>query len=126
MSMLLRIFPLAAVATALIAAAPVPDATLQPTVATIALGSTISSPKPRPIETVPGPGFTAAPTPNQDATIPFVKDPRADQAQLGPSVFAPPPKGYRGEGYVPGSTVDGEQQRRIKPAPGINLTVPLN
>jgi hypothetical protein len=135
MTVSLRCLTLAGAVATLMAAAPTPTpaqtpsapvATLQPTLATATLGTSVCAPKPRNIGPAVGPGFTSAPVPDADAVIPFIRDPRADQAQLGPSVFAPPQSTYRGEGYVPGSTVDGEQTRKLKPAPGINLTVPLN
>ncbi len=127
---------LSAVAAAIMAAGPSPAAPsaagaspakeLTPTNASLSFGTTVASPKPHPIAVPPSSEFTSAPVPNSEASIPFVKDPRANQAQLGPGLFAPPTTGYRGEGYVPGSTPEGEQQRKLKPAPGINLTVPLN
>jgi hypothetical protein len=129
MSHSLRFLTLAAFAAATMAAGPSPAAPsneLTPTHASLSFGTTVATPKPRQIEVPPSADFTTAPVPNTDANIPFVKNPRASQAQLGPGLFAPPSTGYRGEGYVPGSTAEGEQQRKLKPAPGINLTVPLN
>ena len=67
--------------------------------------------------------YSAAPMPNSDISAPI---PRAEpgQASLAPSLFAPR-NGYHGEGYVPGSTVQTQQEKRLRPAPGINLSVPL-
>jgi hypothetical protein len=43
---------------------------------------------------------------------------------VSPNLFKP--KDYNlGQGYVNGSTVQGEQRRRFAPTPGINLNVPL-
>ncbi len=69
-------------------------------------------------------GFTAAPMPNADLNAPLRIDPNARQASLKPSLFAPR-NAYHGDGYVPGSTVQTEQEKRLKPTPGVNLSVPL-
>ncbi len=46
------------------------------------------------------------------------------QAEWSPNLFTNA-RTYRGEGYVPGSSVQASQQRNVHPAPGISLKVPL-
>jgi hypothetical protein len=125
MKNLLRFVPIATMAATIMAASPPPAMPVSP-VATALVGSTEPAKSAGAVVATIDAGYTNAPVPNTDATIPFVKDPSKDQAQLGPGVFAPPATGYRGEGYTPGSSVDGEQQRKVKPGGGISLKVPLN
>jgi hypothetical protein len=120
-----RLSILVGLAAAIMAAGPPPTLSLSPSQGA-PIPIPVGEPKVQPIIAKVGSGYTAAPVPNSDFTIPFVKDPRQSQAQLAPGLFAPPATGYRGEGYVPGSSAEGEQQRKLKPAPGINLKVPLN
>ena len=69
-------------------------------------------------------GFTPAPLPNTDATAPIIRQLGPAQAQFSPGLFNAG-KTTRGDGYVPGSTVEGNEQKRFHPAPGINMSVPL-
>jgi hypothetical protein len=124
MNNLFRFVPVAVLAVPIMAASPPPAMPVSP-VATALVGSVAPAKSGAVVATIDA-GYTNAPVPNTDAAIPFVKDPSKDQAQLGPGVFAPPATGYRGEGYTPGSSVDGEQQRKVKPGGGISLKVPLN
>lgn len=45
-------------------------------------------------------------------------------AELTPTMMGPKYT-YQGEGFLRGSTVQSEQNRKVKPAAGFNLTVPL-
>jgi hypothetical protein len=68
------------------------------------------------------PQFGDAPLPND------VPAPGQVTGQTGvtvsPDLFKP--KDYNlGQGYVNGSTIQGEQRRKFAPTPGINLNVPL-
>ena len=68
------------------------------------------------------PGFTAAPTPNSETAVPTTeasKDP-----SLTPGFFTRHDQ-YRGEGISASSSAQAGQDRRAKPAAGLNLTVPL-
>jgi hypothetical protein len=68
-------------------------------------------------------GYLAAPVPNNG-----VSGPSAGDAKNGPGLSPGfyQPKDYNiGEGYLPGSTVQGEQEHRAKPMPSLKLTVPL-
>ena len=69
-------------------------------------------------------GFTPAPLPNLDQDAPTTRplDPKA--ARMAPRIFHRQST-YHGEGYVFGSTVQEQQDRRVQPAPGINLIMPL-
>lgn len=64
----------------------------------------------------------AAPTPNSVSAPVVAQAPRG--AELMPTLMGPK-QYYQGEGFLAGSTVQGEQQRKAKPAAGFNLTVPL-
>ncbi len=46
------------------------------------------------------------------------------QAQVSPSLFRRTST-YRGEGFTTGSTAEAEQNRRLAPTPGVNLSMPL-
>jgi hypothetical protein len=62
-----------------------------------------------------------------DADI-YAPVPRADYpkaAQVTPNLFRPKTQ-FRGDGYSPGSTAQENQERQLKPAPGISLKVPLD
>lgn len=66
--------------------------------------------------------YEAAPMPG-NVTAPVVpQGPRG--AELSPTLMGPK-QFYQGEGFLSGSTVQSEQQRKAKPAAGFNLTVPL-
>ena len=65
-------------------------------------------------ETAPTPGRIVAPTAAQTP-----HGPELTPTLMGPKQF------YQGEGFLSGSTVQSEQQRKAKPAAGFNLTVPL-
>lgn len=67
-------------------------------------------------------GFTPAPMPNADDAAPVAAP--SNEPQWSPSLFRPG-RTYRGEGFVPGSSVQASQNRNVRPAPGILLNVPL-
>ena len=92
----------------LIPAAPLPSFT------------TRSSP-PAPAPAAP-PGFTAAPTPNDDVYAPVTR--ASKDSSLSPGFFTRRDQ-YRGEGLSPGSSAQAEQDRRAKPGAGISLSMPL-
>ncbi len=67
--------------------------------------------------------FLPAPTPNRDYDAPA--PPRAGNApEVKPGLFT---RGetYRGDGFSRGSTSESEVQRRVRPAPGLSLRLPL-
>lgn len=66
--------------------------------------------------------FQAAPMPDADMSAPLPPTPKT--AELSPALFQPR-KQFRGDGYAPGSTAQGWQEQRLKPAPGVSLKVPL-
>jgi len=67
--------------------------------------------------------YEAAPTPGQIGAAPgTAQGPRGPE--LSPTLMTPK-QFYQGEGFLAGSTVQSEQQRKAKPAAGFNLTVPL-
>ena len=68
-------------------------------------------------------GYLAAPVPNNGVSGPGSVDGR-NGPELSPGFYQP--KDYNiGQGYLPGSTVQGEQEHRAKPMPSLKLTVPL-
>ena len=71
----------------------------------------------------PPPKYRPAPLPNRDLEAP--NGPRAKtDASVAPSLIT---RGdtYRGEGFSKGSSPQNEQERRVKPGAGFNLTVPF-
>ena len=71
----------------------------------------------------PSQPYDAAPTPNRDLSAP--SGPAAsNDAYLTPGLFTRG-KQNRGEGFLSGSTAQEEQQRRVMPGAGFNLTMPL-
>jgi hypothetical protein len=121
----MRFFALAGVAALLMAAGPNKTLTISPGAAAL-FTDPADTPHVHDVTATVRSGFTSAPVPNSDAGIPFVKDRNAKQAQLAPNLFTPPGTGYRGEGYIPSSSADAEQQRKVKPGAGVALKVPLD
>ncbi len=68
------------------------------------------------------PGFTAAPTPDPEASVPATE--ASKDASVSPSLFTRHDQ-YRGEGISPSSSAQAEQNRRATPGAGLNLTMPL-
>jgi hypothetical protein len=70
------------------------------------------------------PSFSPAPVPDVDQD-------GVGAPKTGPSRVVLTPSFYhqrdrtKGDGYTPNSTIYGEQTKRLRPAPGINLRVPL-
>jgi hypothetical protein len=71
----------------------------------------------------PADGYAPAPVPDADAAAPD-HDAGPAKPELQANLFTPQ-KNYQGEGYLPGSTVQGNQDRKRDPAPGFSLKVPL-
>ena len=70
-----------------------------------------------------GANYMAAPVPNSGLSAPSPLDSR-NGPELSPGFYQP--KDYNiGQGYLPGSTVQGEQEHRAKPMPSLNLKLPL-
>ncbi len=63
-----------------------------------------------------------APVPNSAVRGPVTVQSRGPE--LSPTMMGPKYT-YQGEAFLPGSTVQSEQNRKTRPAPGLNLTVPL-
>jgi len=90
-------------------------------------GRRIAVEEPLPIPPIPpaevASNYEAAPTPGQIGAAPgAAQGPRGPE--LSPTLMTPK-QFYQGEGFLAGSTVQSEQQRKAKPAAGFNLTVPL-
>ncbi len=73
---------------------------------------------------LPSGGFAPAPVPDIDLLPHVPHNAGPAQAELSADLFTAQ-KTYRGEGYLPGSTVQGSQTRHVNPAPGFSLKVPL-
>lgn len=71
---------------------------------------------------IPASNYEAAPTPGSIAAPTSAQGPRGPE--LSPTLMAPK-QFFQGEGFLAGSTVQSEQQRKAKPVAGFNLTVPL-
>ncbi len=68
---------------------------------------------------------SAAPVPDTEQYAPVLRQLGPRQPEFAPSLFRPR-TAFHGEGYVPGSTVQGSQERRLSPAAGVNVSVPLD
>ena len=80
------------------------------------------APPPQPALRAPG-DYQPAPTPNRDYEAP--SGPRPSNApQLAPGLFTRKDV-YRGEGFSRGSTSESDTEKRVKPAPGFSLRMPL-
>ncbi len=102
----------------LLAAAASPPPNLSPVVPMPSL--TTRAPAPAPASAPPG--YTAAPTPNDDIYAPVTR--ASKDASVSPGFFTRRDQ-YRGEGLSRGSSAQTEQDRRVKPGAGINLSMPL-
>lgn len=71
---------------------------------------------------LPASNYEAAPLPGNVMAPVAAQGPRGPE--LTPTLMGPK-QFYQGEGFLTGSTVQSEQQRKAKPAAGFNLTVPL-
>ena len=107
---------------------------LLPLVALVALGAAPQSsfitatpmpnfkPPPRRAAPTTPPGYTTAPTPNQDSVEPTER--ASNAASVAPGFFTRRDQ-YRGEGISASSSAQADQDRRAKPGAGIVLTTPL-
>ena len=82
---------------------------------------------PAPVPTKPArPPVTAfgpAPLPNRDIEGPG-KARASTDPRVGPGLFTRS-DGFRGDGFSKGSSAQTEQEKRVKPGAGFNLTVPF-
>jgi len=69
-------------------------------------------------------GYTPAPVPNMDQAAPLQRALGPAQPEWKPGLFTSQST-YRGEGYTPGSSVQGNENRNVHPAPLLSLDVPL-
>jgi len=76
-----------------------------------------------PVPPVKPPAFQAAPVPDLDLSAPAQAE-RNSGPELSPDLFNQ--RAYNsGQGYIPGSTIERQQQQRQLPVPGFNLKMPL-
>lgn len=68
------------------------------------------------------PGFEPAPLPNRDAFAPVTR--ASKETSVSPSLFTRRDQ-YRGEGLAASSSAQSEQERRLLPGAGFNLSMPL-
>ncbi len=104
----------------LLAAAPAPATVIAGTFALATAGRAVTVP-----DGSQGYGYTLAPTPNNSVSAPMPLDFNNKAPEFSPGLFRPK-KAYGGEGFIAGSTVQDQQQRKVGPTPGINLKVPLD
>lgn len=109
---------LAAVSPLLLGAAPGP-ALPTGTFALATTGRAITVPN------GPSFGYTIAPVPNSSVSAPRPLDANSKAPEFSPELFRRK-KTYGGEGFIAGSTLQDQQQRRLAPTAGINLKVPLD
>lgn len=78
-----------------------------------------------PIPPAQKPAYAAAPVPDSGLnTLADPGDSSSQGAKISPGFYHP--KDYNlGEGYLSGSTVQGEQERRANPLPRLQLKMPL-
>lgn len=67
--------------------------------------------------------FEPAPLPNRDLNAPRATR-TSNEPSLSPTLFTNHTQ-YRGDGFSPGSTPQGEQEHRLHPAAGFSLHMPL-
>jgi hypothetical protein len=70
----------------------------------------------------PAPVFQPAPMPDQDAAAPVTIS--KAQAELSPKMFSNKTQ-FRGDGFTSNSTSQVSEERKMKPAGGFALTMPL-
>ncbi|MBN9508219.1 MAG: hypothetical protein J0I21_03780 [Alphaproteobacteria bacterium] len=68
--------------------------------------------------------FVPAPVPNPDLAAPRGGKDRGNGPSVTPSFFHQEST-YQGEGFLRGSTYEGDQERRLRPSPGLDLKLPL-
>ena len=107
---------LLALALPLMAAAPLD----RPITLTVPSDSTISLSAPSPSKGVPN--FAPAPLPNRELAP--TTDRASTEPTLGPTLFTSRTQ-FRGDGFSPGSTAQGDQEHRAKPAAGFSLHMPM-
>jgi hypothetical protein len=83
------------------------------------------APPPAPATPSPWSAYTPAPVPNADLDDPDHRPSGPAHAELAPGIYHPHASTFQGDGFIPNSTVQGEQQRHYHPAPALNLSVPL-
>ncbi len=104
----------------LLAAAPAPSTMIAGTFTLATTGRAVTVP-----DGSQGYGYTLAPTPNSSVSAPMPLDANSKSTAISPGLFRPT-KTYGGEGFIAGSTIQDQQQRKVGPTPGINLKVPLD
>ena len=67
--------------------------------------------------------YGPAPVPNRDLLAPSAPAEKAS-TQVAPTLFTTP-RQTMGMAYPPSSTVQDEQEQRMRPTPGLSLLVPL-
>lgn len=71
----------------------------------------------------PSTRYQPAPLPNRSLAAPqFARGPAGPS--LAPTLFTSQ-RQFRGDGFSPGSTAQGEQERNMRPSPGFLLHMPL-
>jgi hypothetical protein len=68
--------------------------------------------------------YAPAPMPDLDQGAPSLRELGPPRPELSPNLVVGQ-KSYRGDGFMPGSTVQGTEERNSHPAPGFALKVPL-
>jgi hypothetical protein len=94
------------------------------------LGSRYSATLPQPIPVVPAPAAAApaspyqpAPMPNRDLSAPAAV--ASNEPSISPTLFSSQ-RQFRGDGYMGNSSEQSAHDHALKPAAGLNLSMPLN
>ena len=68
--------------------------------------------------------YAPAPVPNQDLRAPPPR-PGPGGVKVSPKLYMPADR-FGGDGYMPGTTIQSEQEKRLRPGAGFNFSIPLD
>ena len=84
----------------------------------------VVTPRQPPPASVARPVFLPAPVPDLELDDNSLRKTGPAQVELTPNLFHPQ-QTFWGDGYTPHSTVEDQQNGKLRPMPGLNLSVPL-
>ena len=91
------------------------------------LGANYAASLPQPVQVVPAPSvapapYQPAPMPNRELSAPAAI--ASNEPSVSPTVFSNQPQ-FRGDGYMGSSTEQAAHDHAMRPAAGLNLSMPL-